>query len=221
MKSNGVSGFDETYWTENYSDPVSMDCVGNATEHANYLKYLLELEYVDVSRVVDFGFGMGWLFREMLKVFLPHTAYGIEPSSWMFNIVKNKVNLKVVRSMNVKIEKMDILTWCKSHSKNHDIFDLGICTSVFQYLSDAEIEKVLPVMARKVKYLYFTVPTNKELDRQIHELEFKDVYAIRRSRSKYLKMISPYFAFVSSRLLESKVHFDGSSTAFTELLFRF
>ena len=105
--------------------------------------------------------------------------------------------------------------------KKEKTFDLGLCTSVFQYLSDEELEVVLPVMAKRIRYLYFSVPTNLELKRQVSDLDFKDEYAIHRTREKYLKLLRPHFTFISSRLLESKVHFNEETTHFTDLLFRF
>lgn len=44
-----MQGFDQDYWKLNYSQPTTMDCIGNAKEHANYLKYFFELEQVDIS----------------------------------------------------------------------------------------------------------------------------------------------------------------------------
>lgn len=214
-----TAGFTKEYWDKNYADPEEMDCIGNVEQHVGYLKNLFALEYIDISSVIDFGFGLGYLFKGVLKEFLPYRAHGIEPSRHAFRQVK-KSNIKPVDSMNLKLENIDLLSWCK---KKDGIkrFDLGICTSVFQYLTDDEIEQVLPVMASRVKYLYLSVPTDKELKRQISDLDFYDEYAIRRSRSKYLKMIKKHFTIVSSRLLESKVHFDEESTSFTDLLYRF
>ena len=65
----GAIGFPDQYWHENYSDPSDMDGIGNAKEHALYLKYLMGIEYIDVSSIIDFGFGLGPLFKEMLSVF--------------------------------------------------------------------------------------------------------------------------------------------------------
>lgn len=80
--------FDKTYWDKNYSDPMSMDGIGNAKEHVRYLEAFLAVEHVDVSSIVDLGFGYGHLFREMLRAFRPHTAVGIEPSSFAFKKTK-------------------------------------------------------------------------------------------------------------------------------------
>lgn len=83
-----MTSFDKTYWDKNYSDPMSMDGIGNAKEHAQYLKAYLTIEHVDISTIVDLGCGYGHLFREMLKTFIPHTARGIEPSEYAFKKLK-------------------------------------------------------------------------------------------------------------------------------------
>jgi hypothetical protein len=201
-----------------------MDNIVNAKEHALYLKAILDLEYVDVSSVIDLGFGLGILFKEVLNTFKPYRAHGIEPSSHPFDLVSKK-KLTNIESTKLSLDKIDLVTWAKKESakasSRQKTFDLGICTSVFQYLSDDEIEFVLPVMAKRVRYLYFSVPTNLELIRQVEDLEFKDEYAIHRTREKYLKLLRPHFTFVSSRLLESRLHFTEENTNFTDLLFRF
>lgn len=198
---------------------MSMDGIGNAKDHVRYLKSFLAIEHVDISTMVDLGFGLGHLFREMMKTFIPHKAVGIEPSPFAFHKAKPD-KLRPVASTELKLYQEDLLSWCKTERKNNQ-FDLGICTSVFQYLSDKDLKVVLPILARRIKYLYLTVPTNVELSRQISELEFKDEYAIHRTRDKYQKLISPHFTFISSRILESKYYFTEETTSFSDLLYRF
>ncbi|WPU65816.1 class I SAM-dependent methyltransferase [Peredibacter starrii] len=214
-----MTKFDKTYWDKNYSDPMSMDGIGNAKEHTIYLESFLLIEHVDISTIVDLGFGYGHLFREMLKAFKPYRAVGIEPSPFAFKKAKPD-KLRPVPSTKLELFEEDLLTWTRTKRKDNK-FDLGICTSVFQYLTDKELKEVIPVLAKRVKYLYLTVPTNVELGRQISELEFKDEYAIHRSREKYQKLLKPHFTFISSRVLESKHYFDEESTSFTDLLYRF
>lgn len=211
--------FDKTYWDKNYSDPMSMDGIGNARDHVGYLRAYLSVEHVDVSTIVDLGFGYGHLFREMLRAFKPHTAVGIEPSPYAFKKAKPD-KLRPVPSTDLKLFQEDLLTWCRTNRKDNK-FDLGICTSVFQYLTDKELKEIIPVLSKRIKYLYLTVPTDVELGRQVAELEFKDEYAIHRSREKYQKLLKPHFTFVSARVLESKHYFDEESTHFTDLLYRF
>ena len=215
-----MTAFDKTYWDKNYSQPMTMDGIGNAKDHVKYLRAYLSIEHVDISTVIDLGFGYGHLFREMLKAFIPHRAVGIEPSPYAFNKVKPH-KLRPVESTDLKLFQEDLLTWCRTDRKKNNDFDLGICTSVFQYLTDKELKEIIPILSKRIKYLYLTVPTNIELGRQVSELEFKDEYAIHRTREQYQKLLRPHFTFISSRILESKDHFDDESTAFTDLLYRY
>ena len=77
------------------------------------------------------------------------------------------------------------------------------------------------MMAKKVKYLYLTVPTDKELEQQVSTLNFKDEYALKRTQEFYYNLLSKNFTFISSRILESKTYFDNDTTSITDLLFRF
>ena len=197
-----------------------MDGIGNAREHTAYLKAFMKIEHVDVSTVIDLGFGYAHLFREMLKAFIPYRAVGIEPSPYAFN--KARIHkLRPVASTDLQLFEEDILTWCRTDRKKNDLFDLGICTSVFQYLTNKELKEIIPILSNRIKYLYLTVPTEIELGRQVSELEFKDEYAIHRTREQYQKLLRPHFTFVSSRILESKHYFDDETTSFTDLLFRY
>ena len=212
--------FDKTYWDKNYSDPMSMDGIGNAKEHAQYLKSFLAVEHVDISTVIDLGFGYGHLFREMLKTFKPHMARGIEPSPYIFK--KAKIDkLRPVESTDLKLYQEDLITWCTTTRKKENEFDLAICTSVFQYLETKDLKVIIPILAKRVRYMYLTVPTDLELARQIEDLDFKDTYAIHRTREQYQKLLRPYFTFVSSRVLESKHFFNEETTYFTDLLYRY
>jgi SAM-dependent methyltransferase len=215
-----MTKFDKTYWDKNYAQPMSMDGIGNARDHARYLKSFLAIEHVDISSIVDLGFGYGHLFREMLKTFIPHRAVGIEPSPYAFKKAKLD-KLRPVESTDLKLYEEDLITWCRTDRKKNNNFDLGICTSVFQYLTDKEIKEIAPILGQRIKYLYLTVPTNIELGRQVSELEFKDEYAIHRTREQYQKILRPHFTFVSSRVLESKTYFNEETSHFTDLLFRY
>lgn len=220
-KQSGKVGFSKEYWDINYATPLEMDNIVNAREHALYIQALFNLEYLEIESVIDLGFGLGYLFAEVLKTFNPYRAYGIEPSTFPYEeVLKRKIAPN--DSTKLVMDNIDLVTWAqKKDNKTEKTFDLGLCTSVFQYLTDEEIKMVLPVMAKRIRYLYFSVPTDKELQRQIEEVEFKDEYAIHRTKEKYFKLIGPHFTFISSRMLESKVHFDESTTHFTDLLFRF
>ena len=196
-----------------------MDGIGNAKDHVRYLQAFFEVEHVDVSSIVDLGFGYAHLFREMLRAFKPHKAVGIEPSAYIFKKAKAD-KLRPVPTTELNLFQEDLVTWSKTKRKKNQ-FDLGICTSVFQYLSEDELKEVIPVMSQRIKYLYLTVPTNVELGRQVSELEFKDEYAIHRSREKYQKILRPHFTFISARILESKYYFNEDTTSFSDLLYRY
>lgn len=217
---SGKSGFSDRYWEVNYSESDEMDGIGNAREHAEYLKHLFALEFIDISSVLDLGAGLGHLFEAVLKTFIPYKAMAIEPSDYAYRALNSR-SLKPAASTRLELHQMDMLTWASKGGKFNKHFDLTLCTSVLQYLEDDEIDQVLPVLAERTKYLYLTVPTDIELARQREDLDFDDQYAISRTRAFYQRKLKPHFTFVGHRLLESKVHFDERSTFFTDLLYRF
>ena len=196
-----------------------MDCIGNAKEHAKYLKSFFELEQVDVSSVIDLGCGYGYLFQKVLKSFLPYKACAIEPSKFAFEKMRSR-KIKPVESTQLKLYNESLQQWCERADNKNTRFDLGLCTSVFQYLTEEELDLVLPTISKRIKYLYLTVPTNLELDKQIEDLNFHDTYALRRSREFYRKILSKHFTNISSKLWESKFYFTEDTTLFTDLLYR-
>lgn len=212
-------GFSKEYWDENYSEPMTMDCIGNAKQHVKYLTSFFALEFIDISSIVDLGFGHGYLFQRMLKAFLPYKACGIEPSTYIFEKTRAR-KLKPVESTKLTLYNEDLQTWCQRKESKHVRFDLGLCTSVLQYLDEEVIQEVLPVMARRIKYLYLTVPTDLELKKQRENLNFHDKYAISRSREKYFELISPHFTLISSKVWESRHYFDEETSLFSDLLYR-
>lgn len=214
-----TKGFDKQYWDTNYSEPDTMDCIGNAKDHAKYLKSFFELEMVDVSSVIDLGFGYGYLFQKVLKEFIPYKAMGIEPSEYAF-LKASKRKIKPVDSTKLDLYQEDLITWCNRKDSKKLNFDLGLCTSVFQYIKTEDLELIVEKLSTRIKYLYLSVPTDVELKRQVEELEFDDKYAIKRSRSLYRKILSKHYTNISSKLWESKVYFNEESTQFTDLLYR-
>jgi hypothetical protein len=214
-----MKSFEKEYWDHNYSDPSTMDGIGNAKDHVNYLKSFLELEMVDVSSIIDLGFGYGYLFQKMMKAFIPYKACGVEPSLLAFNKARAR-KLKPVESTKLELLNESIQDWCNRTESKKLSFDLGLCNSVFQYIPDNELKEIIPILSKRIKYLYLTVPTDMELDKQIEDLEFNDTYAIRRSREFYRKILSKHFTNISSKLWESKYHFNEESTLFTDLLYR-
>ncbi len=199
------------YWRTQYAEPATIDGIGNARDHSRYLAAFFNLEGFEVKSVVDLGFGTGHLFKEMLRTFQPKRALGIEPSEHVFRRFKH---------VTARARHTDLLTWCLD-PKEEKTYDLGLCTSMLQYLEARELKLALPVVARRVRYLYLTVPTDVEYERQGSEQSFADPYAHVRSRAWYLRVLRPHFTFLSTRVLESKHHFDERSTPFNDLLFRF
>ena len=210
--------FDKTYWKQNYSEPQTMDGIGNALDHARYLKSFFNLEGVDIDSVIDFGCGYAYLLGEMIKAFGPVSVEALEPSAFAFSKAQKKLNR--FQHPPLELNPIGIQQWCSQRTKKSQVFDLGICTSVFQYLSNKDLATVLPILSRSVKYLYLTVPTDIELKRQVGELEFHDTYALHRSRAFYQKLIKSHFTIISSRILESKYFYDEATSPFTDLLYR-
>jgi Methyltransferase domain len=219
-RPSGAHGLDKQYWDTNYADPQEMDTIGNARDHVRYMQALFNLEQIDVSSVVDFGHGTGHLLHAVMKGFKPYEVLGLEPSPWAYEQSLKRVQ-EISPNMRLKLVKTDILSWCRKNVDTKKFYDLGICTSVLQYLSDAEITEAIPTIANHVKYLYLTVPTEHEYQRLWEEHKFKDDYALRRTREDYLKHLQKDFTFVSNRLLESKRFFNEHNTDFRELVFRF
>lgn len=222
VPEKGESGFSQKYWDKNYYEPEEMDGIVNAEQHARYLKAFFDVEFIDISSVIDFGFGLGHLFEKVVAEFHPYRVWGIEPSEHAFKEA-HKRKLKLAESTKLTLKQWSLTKWAEKkgeEGKKHKWFDLGICTSVLQYLSEEELDLVLPVMSRMVKYLYLSVPTDYELERQVSDLDFKDEYALRRSKEFYRKKLEPHFTIVGSRVLESKFHFNEDNTFFTDYLFK-
>lgn len=214
-----TDSFDKDYWSHNYSEPETMDCIGNAKEHSQYLKAFFELEQIDISSIVDLGFGYGYFFQKALKTFIPYKASGIEPSEFAFKKARSR-KLKPVESTELILLNESIEQWCKRAENKKVRFDLGICTSVFQYLTEEQLSEILPILSKRIKYLYLTVPTDLELDKQVEDLNFNDTYAIRRGRDFYREILGKHFTNISSKIWESKFYFNEETTLFTDLLYR-
>lgn len=214
----GARGFDETYWSTNYAEPHRMDGIGNAEAHARFLKASFDVVLEEPSSVVDLGFGLGHLFEAVLHAFQPYKAVGIDASP----VAHAAVARRVVPPARTKLswEQVDLATWCARPDHPKRRFDLGVCTSVLQYLSDDEVEAVVPVLAQRVKWLYLTVPTSTELVWQRTREDFVDAWAHDRPRAFYRDAIAPHFVGVGARLLESRVLVDEADSPFTDHLYR-
>ncbi len=209
--------FAKDYWDTNYAELSTMDGIANSKQHAKYLKGFLDLELFDVSSIIDYGMGLGYLFQAMCRAFMPYRAVGIEPSEYAFKkCLKRK--LKLADSMSLELKQLTMQDWFAK--KDLRYFDLGICNSVFQYIEMHDLKILVPILAKQVKVLYFTVPTDCEYEKLKDDFDFTDPYAIIRTKQEYLDLLAPYFTVVGNRVLESKVHFDEKSSHFSELIYR-
>lgn len=197
-----------------------MDAIGNKRIHCRYLSLLFKLDQVEINSILDLGTGLGFFFDALIAEFKPHCALAIEPSKMAFK--KAKKNIKVPSAnMKFKILNTDIKSWCENSHYLNQVFDLAVCTSVFQYLDLKELKIVIPIIAKRVKFLYLTVPTNLEYLRMKEDNGFTDTYAYSRTQKFYLNLLRPHFTFISNRLLESKIHYDEMNCEFREYLYRF
>ncbi len=218
----GKDGFSARYWEENYSDLDEMDGIANARAHAQYLKGLFDLEYIDISSIVDLGAGLGYISKELVDIFKPYRFDAIEPSFPAYQkLVDNWKTIVPIKSTQATVSPINIAQWCEKVKKDKFTYDLGVCNSVLQYLGKSELEKNIPILAKHCRFLYLAVPTSLELKRQREEIHFTDRYAYRRSKKFYTQLLRPHFTFVSARLLESKHFFDAKTTFFSDLLYRF
>ena len=214
-KEQGHNGFSDCYWQENYANLDEMDGIYNARDHAQYIKSIFTLDQIRIRSIADLGFGLGHLFAATLDTLKPYKSLGLEPSKSAFSQASRLLDRHRPTLLNC-----DLIRWCQDPAQ-HKRFDLGLCTSVLQYLSDEELAIVMPTLSLRFKYLYITVPTTAEQQRFIDEYNFIDHYAYSRSQQQYLDLLQPHFTIVSSRILESKSFFSEKTSDFTETLFRF
>jgi SAM-dependent methyltransferase len=206
-----MKGFDKSYWRTNYTDFKTIDGIGNVRDHSRYVKAYFQLEGFEPKTMIDLGYGYGKLLKEFMRVFRPRRTAGIEPSSYVFEKVKIP---------GARLENLDLLSWAQS-AAHERVYDLGLCQSVLQYVPSSELKQIIPVLARRLRYLYLTVPTDIEYQRQAQELQFSDPWAKARSQAFYVKLLRPHFTFISCRILESKFHYNAYTTEFQDLLYRF
>lgn len=172
-----------------------------------------------IGSIADFGFGHGGMLKSFIEGFKPSRAYGVEPSKEAFSQV-SQAELQT-SGVTVKIEQIGLREWCRRPPSTWGFFDLGVANSVFQYLPDRHLEEIVPILARRIKWLYMTVPTSDEYQFMKQQSGFKDEWAYRRPTAYYRELLSAHFDFIGSRLLESKSAFKGADSPFTERLFRF
>ena len=87
---------------------------------------------------------MGHLLESFVKAFKPRLVFGIEPSDFVFQKAVKRLRRECRRVKSVKngfvFRHCDLVSWCREPLENGTpVYDLALCTSVFQYLSDDEI----------------------------------------------------------------------------------
>jgi SAM-dependent methyltransferase len=219
------------YWLDNYSEPETMDAICNAEEHARYLKSFFSLfapdEKAPIKSLLDVGAGTGILFQCFVETLKPHYALALEPSrhalaQYLTHMAQTRgqkkkkvewISLGVGEILGAdfwssfldypnelgKIQKEE-----RQNRKTIKSFDLGVCYSVFQYLSEDEVILLTRFLAKHCRYLYFSVPTNAEYRMMKREFDFVDPYAYKRGKDFYLRIIRKEFRIISCCLLESR-----------------
>jgi trans-aconitate methyltransferase len=206
---------DETYWDEMYGDTYNVDGLFNAKEHAKYAASIFQLMDTKVQSLGDFGFGKGALFKEFTKVFKPARVIGVEPSPERVEEIRGQA---WIEKTHIQIHNTSLQEFNPPYL-SYAPLDLGICNSVFQYIPDKDLKSIVKKLASFCRFLYFTVPTDKDYKRMKKDIAFVDPYAFSRSVQFYRKLLSPYFHFVSFNLLESKTKINP--LVFEEEFFRF
>ena len=130
---------------------------------------------------------------------------------------KNKNKNKRTKSM-IKSELSvyeDFNCTCYSKKKFDGTYQLGLCVSVLQYLSDADVDIVLCEMSKQCDFLYFDVVTNEEYEIMKEGSTFHDKWAIiSRTRNWYLKIILKYWRIIGNEILESKFFYPDKTNSF-------
>eukprot|EP01084_Bolivina_argentea_P123558 218963_1 len=90
-------------------------------------------------------------------------------------------------------------------------FNLGLCVSVCQYLSDNDVDIALNYLSKHCEFLYFDVVTSEEYNSMKNGSQFQDKWAIHRPKKWYRNIILKYWRMVSNCFLESKFLFPDSS----------
>ena len=206
-----MKAFEREYWQTNYSDLKTIDGIGNVKDHSRYVASYFNLEGFEIESLIDLGFGYGKLLKEFTRTLKPKKVVGIEPSDYIF---------KKMKMRQARLIHCDLLSWAQN-PKEKWIYDLAILNSVLQYIPNHDLKEILPILAQRTRYLYLTVPTDIEYERQKTELSFEDKWCKVRSQKEYLKLLRPHFTFISSRMLESKFYYTSHTTPFQDLLFRF
>lgn len=209
--------FEKEYWETLYVEDEDsvIDGLFNSNSHAKYAKSLFDLVDYKISTLCDIGFGLGFMLRDFCKVFKPKFVLGLEPSLYCIEKLQKHTWYK---KLNIVVINNTFQNWDASFYKKEP-FDLTIINSVIQYFPNETLEADIRKLSEISKFVYLTIPTEKDYMVMKRELNFIDPYANSRKGEVYKKLFSKYFHFVSYNVLESKHHREESP--FTYELFRF
>lgn len=207
------SRFEEDYWQRMYGELNTMDGVVNAAAYGKYMKSLCELMEISVVNLADFGFGLGYLLREVVRYLKPSRLFLLDPSQYACDQLRKKkwLNSYLYHLENTPLQKMKIPA---------QKFELGLCNSILQYIPDKEMDRVVKKMATSCQYLFFAVPTLEDYDAMRAENGFEDPWAFQRDRHYYQDVLAPHFTQVSWRFLESRHLVSRDHSLFDDSLFR-
>lgn len=214
-----MSQFEAKYWKELYGNGLDVDGSFNAKEHSDYLYNLFRLMGIEVSSLVDFGFGQGKLLKTFALKFKPQTILAMDISDTMIDKLTKEKWYKSFADFRIKkVNLLDLSPEFPKKVSNLTFFELGILNSVLQYIPVPAIPALLESIARNCRYLYITVPTKEDYMVMKKEFDFSDPYANKLAKKKLRTLLSRDFEFVSFNLLQSKWF---TEPAFREEIFRF
>lgn len=204
---------EKKYFEQIYSKDSLIDGDYNAKGHAKYLYQLLSLLEVEVSSLVDFGFGKANLLYECLKLFKPAKVEALDSSKYIYDQVSKK---SWIKEWGVGLHNTEI----QNYKPPQKAFDLALCNSVLQYVPDHLLEECVERMSYCTRYLYLHVPTREDYSRLRKDVDFVDTWAIARGDQLYRDLLSKYFVKVSWGLMESKNNVEKDCSAFFDSLYR-
>merc|ERR1712048_58024 len=98
---------------------------------------------------------------------------------------------------------------CACLRKFDGAYSLGLCVSVLQYMDDKDCELTLRSLSKHCDFLYFDVVTSEEYKYMDNGSQFKDAYAIGRSKMWYWKIMFKHWRMVSNMIWESKYFYPN------------
>jgi ubiquinone/menaquinone biosynthesis C-methylase UbiE len=195
-----MNQFEETYWKEIYL-PYKIDGEFNAPKHIEYIHSFFKLHSYAIKTIIDIGFGNGKLLKEVIHQIKPKKLVALDISSLKTNELLKK---KWLRKTNFAIYNTDFLLFDTKNLEKKP-FDLSICNSVFQYIRTVkDLEECFIKLSKISKYVYLSIPTDKDYTLMKSKFDFTDRFAYQRTKEVYIHLIQKYFRIIGYNILESK-----------------